>query len=157
EPFFVAPAFEEDRAREQIGLGPFDGAKAEVRVWQEDQDPYAVTAEALKDRGISSGALGIEERTYFVYADRLAQAAPALKVKSAIPVTAGCRQIKSPAEIALMRLASAVTLKAYEAAWESLKEGQTQRDFAKLVSDAHKKLGFDGGAGVQVGEYSALP
>src|SRR5512133_1733775 len=25
EPFFVCPAFEEDRAREQIGLGPFAG------------------------------------------------------------------------------------------------------------------------------------
>ena len=80
-----------------------------------------------------------------------------MKIKSAIPVTAGCRQIKSPAEIALMRLASQITWKAYKAAWESLKEGMTQRDFAKLVADAHQKLGFDGGAGVQVGEYSALP
>jgi len=33
----------------------------------------------------------------------------------------------------------------------------TQADFARLVSMAHERLGFPGGASVQVGEYSALP
>ena len=33
----------------------------------------------------------------------------------------------------------------------------TQNDFARLVSAAHARLGFSGGAGVQVGQYSALP
>jgi Xaa-Pro dipeptidase len=65
--------------------------------------------------------------------------------------------VKSPAEIALMRLASQVTWKAYKAAYESIREGMTQDDFARLVSQAHDRLGFSGGAGVQVGEYSALP
>ena len=54
-------------------------------------------------------------------------------------------------------LASAVTLKAYEAAYKALKEGMTQNHFARLVSQAHDKLGFSGAAGVQVGPYSALP
>ena len=40
EPFFVCPAFEEDRAREQIALGPFAGARADVRTWNEDESPY---------------------------------------------------------------------------------------------------------------------
>ena len=56
-----------------------------------------------------------------------------------------------------MRLANQVTLEAYEAAWKSLREGMTQHEFAGLVSAAHQKLGFHGGAGVQVGEFSALP
>jgi Xaa-Pro dipeptidase len=34
-PFYVCPAFEEDRAREQIAGGP-GGNNAEVRTWQED-------------------------------------------------------------------------------------------------------------------------
>jgi len=72
-------------------------------------------------------------------------------------VIAGCRMLKSPAEIALMRLANSVTLQAYEAAWKSMREGMTQHEFANLVTNAHKKLGFDGGASVQVGENSALP
>jgi Xaa-Pro dipeptidase len=57
----------------------------------------------------------------------------------------------------LMRLASQVTFEAYEAAWKSLKAGMTQNEFAGLVSAAHSRLGFPGGAGVQVGENSALP
>jgi Xaa-Pro dipeptidase len=56
-----------------------------------------------------------------------------------------------------MRLASQVTLQAYHAAWQSLREGMTQNDFAGLVQSAHKQLGFEGGAGVQVAEYSANP
>jgi Xaa-Pro dipeptidase len=65
--------------------------------------------------------------------------------------------VKDSHEIALMRLAAEVTWKAYEAAWKALKEGMTQADFARLVQSAHQRLGFTGGAGVQVGEYSALP
>jgi Xaa-Pro dipeptidase len=156
EPFYVCPAFEEDRAREQISAGPL-GGKADVRTWQEDEDPYARLVQGLKDRGIANGRVGVEERTYFVYSDSLALEAPQLKLVSAIPVTAGCRMIKSGSELALLQLANDVTLKAYEAAWKSLKEGMTQNDFAGLVSAAHEKLGFSGGAGVQVGEYSALP
>jgi Xaa-Pro dipeptidase len=33
----------------------------------------------------------------------------------------------------------------------------TQGEFAELVARAHTKLGFSGGAGVQVGQYAALP
>ncbi len=33
----------------------------------------------------------------------------------------------------------------------------TQKDFAGFVEAAHAQLGFEGGASVQVGEYSALP
>src|SRR4026207_631186 len=65
--------------------------------------------------------------------------------------------VKSAHELELMRLASAVTLKAYEAAYRALKDGMPRREFAGLVSQAHERLGFRGGAGVQVGPYSALP
>jgi Xaa-Pro dipeptidase len=161
EPFFVSPAFEEDRAREQISSGPFDG-KADVRTWEEHESPYERLVQGLKDRGIAGGNIGVEERTYFVYCDGLAKASPAIQLSSAIPVTAGCRMIKSAHELELMSLASQVTLKAYEAAYKTLKQQprnkpMTQNDFAELVSAAHTQQGFSGGAGVQVGEYSALP
>jgi Xaa-Pro dipeptidase len=157
EPFFVCPAFEEDRAREQIALGPFGGGKADVRTWQEDDNPYRLVAQGLRDRGISTGRIGMEETVMFVFSDGVAKAAPGLTVVSGTPVTAGCRMIKDAHELELMALASSVTLQAYEAAYRSLREGMTQDDFARLVSTAHARLGFPGGAGVQVGEYSALP
>jgi Xaa-Pro dipeptidase len=157
EPFVVCPAFEEDRAREQIALGPFAGGAADVRTWQEHESPYERVAKGLQDRGLSSGRLGVEETIKFVFSDGVAQAAPAVKLVSGTPITAGCRMIKDAHEQALMRFASEVTWKAYKAAYESLKEGMTQNDFARLVSAAHSRLGFSGGAGVQVGPYSALP
>jgi Xaa-Pro dipeptidase len=156
EPFFVAPSFEEDRSREQIARGPV-GSSAHVMTWHEDESPYEKVAFGLKERGIRSGSLGIEEQTKFVFTDGVGKAAPAVKMVSGTTITAGCRMIKSPAEIALMRLASSVTLQAYEAAWKCLADGMTQNEFARLVAAAHQQLGFTGGAGVQVGEFSALP
>jgi Xaa-Pro dipeptidase len=154
--FFVSPAFEEDRAREQLAKGPF-GEKADVRTWQEDEDPYVRVAQGLGTLGVRAGKLGIEEKTPFVFSNNIGKAVPAVEIVSATPVTAGCRMIKSEHEIALMRLAAHVTLTAYAAAYHALQEGMTQQQFAELVQLAHTQLGFSGGAEVQIGEYSALP
>jgi len=157
DPFFVVPAFEADRAREQIELGPFGGGRADVRLWEEDQSPYARVGQGLKERGFIAGRLGIEETVRFVFSDGVAKAAPALAQVSATPVTAGCRGVKDAHELELMRLAAGVTLRAYAAAFAALKDGMTQAEFAALVSAAHSRQGFSGGAGVQVGAYSASP
>ena len=154
--FFVCPAFEEGRAREQISLGPF-GAAAEVRTWQENEDPYQRVADGLKDLGITTGVLGIEEKTSFVFSNGMALHLPAMQTASATSVTAGCRMIKSQHELALMRLASKVSITAYAAAYNALHDGMTQDEFSSLVETAHSKLGSHGGADVQVGAYSAAP
>lgn len=154
--FLVCPAFEEDRAREQVASGPLQGG-AEFLTWQEDESPYRLVADGLRSRGIANGRLGIEETVKYVFSDGVAQAAPSLALGSATPVTAGCRGVKSAHEIELMRVASQVTLKAYEAAYRALKDGMTQDQFSDLVTLAHRRLGFSGGASVQVGPYSALP
>ncbi len=154
-PFFVTPAFEEDRAREQISKGPL--ASAEVLTWQEDENPYALIAQGLRERSIATGTLGMEETVKYVFTDGVGKAAPALKMVSATPVTAGCRGVKDAHEIELMRLASKVTLLAYAAAWKGLRDGMTQGEFSGLVSAAHSRLGFPGGCSVQVNEYTALP
>jgi Xaa-Pro dipeptidase len=157
EPFFVCPAFEEDRAREQIALGPFGGGHADVRTWNEDESPYALVAQGLKDRGIGTGRVGMEENAKFVWSDSIARAAPQLKVVSGTPITAGCRMIKDAHELELMRIASAATLKVYEAVYRSLQPGMTQNEVSSLISAAYRRVGFPGEASVQVGEYTALP
>lgn len=154
--FLVTPKFELDRALEQAHSGPL-GAGTDVLAWEEDESPYELLAQGLRSRGISTGVLGIEETVRWQFSDGARHALPQLSLASATPVSAGCRVIKDAHEIALMRLAAHVTLTAYEAAWKSLREGMTQGDFSALVARAHAKLGFDGGAGVQVGQYSALP
>jgi Xaa-Pro dipeptidase len=156
EPFVVCPAFEEDRAREQLAAGPFaDGAS--VMIWQEDENPYQLVAQGLRDAGIASGQLGVEETVRHVFANGVAQAAPALDIVSGTPVTAGCRTVKDAHEVELMELANHVTLAAYEAAYHAIEPGMTQRDVGDLISQAHTRLGFSGGASVQTGQWAALP
>ena len=156
EPIFVCPAFEQGRAEEQIANSPQAG-NPDIHHWQEDESPYQRIAEALRERYISTGTLGIEETIRYVFSSGIADASPQLKLTSATPVTAGCRMIKSNHEIALMRLAAKVTLTAYEAAYNALREGMTQHDFSDLVTAAHLQLGFPGEADVQVGQFTALP
>ena len=154
--FYVCPAFEEGRAREQIANAP-DGGQADIRIWQEDESPYQRVTQGLSDRGIAGGKIGIEEEIRFVFSDGMRKSAPHSTMASATPVTAGCRMIKSAHEIALMRLASQVTLAVYQAVYEALHEGMTQRDVSNLIDAAYGKMGFPGDASVMVGEYTAFP
>ena len=154
--FYVCPAFEEGRAREQIGNSP-DAGQAGVRTWQEDENPYRLIAQGFKDRGIASGKIGIEEAVRFVFADGIAKAAPQATFASATAVTAGCRMIKSAHEIALMRLASQVTLAVYKAVYQAMHDGMTQHDVSELIERGYNRMGFPGEASVMVGEYSAFP
>ncbi len=154
--FYVCPAFEEGRAREQITDAP-DGDHPDVRIWQEDESPYQRVAQGLKDRGIAGAKLGMEETMRFVFVDGIAKAAPQAAIASATPVTAGCRMIKSAHEVALMRLAAQSTLSVYEAVYKALRVGMTQHDVEDLIDKAYARVGFPGEASVMVGEYSAFP
>jgi Xaa-Pro dipeptidase len=154
--FYVCPAFEEGRAREQLANAPAD-EQPDVRTWQEDESPYHRVAEGLRERGVATGKVGIEETVRFVFANGIAQAAPQATLTSATPVTAGCRRVKSAHELALMSLACQITLTVYGAVYHALREGMTQHQVGDLIAAAYGKMGFPGEASVQVGEYSALP
>lgn len=150
---YVCPGFEEDRARELINakLGN------EVRVWQEDESPYAVIAGIVKDRGITHHRIGMEERVRFFIADGVRRAAAGVEVTDAVAVTAGCRMIKSKAEIALMQRANDVTLAAYKAALTTLREGMPQAELNGNISAAFRRLGYAGAVSAQFGKWTALP
>jgi len=153
--FCVCPSFEEDRAREQLNRGPLENA--EVLTWHEDENPYRLVAAGLKSSGIAAGNVGIEERTPFVFSEGISQAAPALRLVSATPVTAGCRMIKSAHELELMSIANQATLQVYKAVYHALQPGMTQDDASALIAAAYERVGFRGEASVEVGPYTALP
>jgi Xaa-Pro dipeptidase len=156
KPFFVCPAFEQARAIEQLANSPQSGG-ADIRIWEEDESPYQKLAQGLHDLGMTTGTLGIEETVRFVFSSAISQAAPQIRMASATAVTAGCRMIKSPHEIALMRLACKVTLIVYEAVFKSLREGMTDSEIRELVRSAYGKVGFEGDVNVSIAAKSSSP
>ncbi len=159
-PFVVCPVFEEPRVRERMESKPATlpaASTTKVYTWNEDESPYALLGRALKDAGVSTGRVGLEERTQFAFADGITQALPGIAVVNGTPVTAGCRSIKSAAELALMQLANEVTLAVYEAAFKSLQPGMTNQQVSAMISAAYDRVGFAGDASCEVGPNSAVP
>jgi Xaa-Pro dipeptidase len=149
---YVCPAFEESRLREQIVIGQ------DVYTWQEDESPYALIAKTFKDSGVISGPIGVEEEVRFFIADGMHKAAPHLQFVSGDPVSAACRMIKSPAEIALMQKASDITLAAIKVGVSQLREGMSPNELAGIINKAQGELG--GAADFALclfGEASAFP
>jgi Xaa-Pro dipeptidase len=111
----------------------------------------------VKDRGVKFRRIGMEERVRFFIADGVRKIASGFEVVDATPVTAGCRMYKTKAEIALMQRANDVTIEAYKAAFATIVPGMSQSTLSINIASAFRKLGYNGGASVQVGKYSALP
>jgi Xaa-Pro dipeptidase len=149
---WVTPGFEEARARELIKFSN------DVRVWQEDESPYKLIAQILRDRGAAAGKVAVEERVRFFIFDGVRQELPTAQFVSATPITAGCRMIKSPAEIALMQRANDITLQAIGMSFKAMRGGMTTHQLGAAVGDATAKLGGVGdGALVIFGKYTAFP
>jgi Xaa-Pro dipeptidase len=149
---YICPGFEEDRLRELITIGK------DVYAWQEDESPYKLIGTVLKDAGISSGTIGIEERVRYFIADGIRKEAPHLNYISADPVTIPCRMIKSAAELALMQKASDITIAAIKKGAAQLKEGMLQSDLAAIIENEHTKMGGNNPFALCLfGESSAFP
>ena len=80
EPVWVLPGFEEGRARELIHVGD------DIRVWQEDESPYQRIVEGLRDRGVSTGRVAIDDGARFFVFDGVRKLAPKLDYSGAAPV-----------------------------------------------------------------------
>jgi Xaa-Pro aminopeptidase len=151
EPCIVTPFFEEPSIRETLAV------PATVRVWQEDESPFAVVAGFLRDRKLSGRLLGVEETVRFFITDGLAQATGRPPV-SANPIVRGCRMIKTPAEIAQMQAATDATIAAYRWTYPRVEAGMTGPDVGALMNAATRKLGgVPEFALVLIGEASAYP
>jgi Xaa-Pro dipeptidase len=87
------------------GARPAPGAPLSLWLLPARREPLwvapAAAPQALRDHGAATGNIGIEERVRFSIVDGLRRQLPQAQFVSGTPVTAGCRMIKSPAEIAL--------------------------------------------------------
>jgi Xaa-Pro dipeptidase len=147
----ICPAFERERAESQINN------RFRIRVWQEDESPYALVASIMRDWGFTTGTLAVESSARLFVADALAKVRPALQVISGDPITQACRGIKDAHEVELMRHANRVTIEAFRATFQTLREGMTQNELGRNLGQAFQKLGYNGGALILFGESSAYP
>jgi Xaa-Pro dipeptidase len=147
----VTPHFEEPSVRESLQV------PAEVRVWNEHENPLETVAGVIRDRKVGT-VVGIEDTVRFFVIDALGPKLKGLQMHNAAPVVRGCRMIKTPAELALMRKASDITIAAYRHVYPRIKAGMTNHDISAMIDAAHTALGAEAGfALVLLGEASAYP
>jgi len=131
----VTPAFEEPSVRETLMI------PAEVRPWNEDESPQARMAGVLADRKVLSGKVAVEPTMRFFIIDALKKLATGCEIVSGEALVNGCRQIKSPAELALMQVANDITIAALRHVHGHIQPGMTQHDIASLMDKTSSALG----------------
>ncbi|OAN64772.1 M24 family metallopeptidase [Sphingomonas sp. TDK1] len=149
EPVMICPRFE-------LGSLTADMAfSADMRLWEEDEDPFALVAASLG--GVTT--LAIDPALPFQMAERLRRAAPQVTLVDGAPAIDGCRMRKSPAEIALMQQAKNMTLEVHRRAARILQPGITTGAVKRFIDQAHRALGAAGSSFciVQFGHATAFP
>jgi len=150
EPRMICPRFELGSLEASLGID------AELLLWEEHESPYELTARGLG----AARSLAIDPALPFFVFNGIAKAAPGLKLLDGAPVVDGCRMVKSPAELALMSQAKAMTLEVHRRAARMLRPGVTTGEVRRFIDQAHRALGADNGStfcAVQFGQASAYP
>jgi len=146
-PFLICPTFEKGSLEAALAL-PFD-----LRLWQEDQDPHRLVADALA----ASGRLAVDPSLPFHHAERLRGLG--LELVDGARVIDGCRMIKSAAELALMSRAKTMTLEVQRRAARILTPGLAASEVKSFIDAGHRALGASGSSfcAVQFGYATAFP
>ncbi|HEY0436656.1 MAG TPA: Xaa-Pro peptidase family protein [Phenylobacterium sp.] len=151
-PVMICPRFELGSL--QAGLS----IEAEVALWEEHESPYALAGEVLTRTGATT--LAIDPALPFFAFHGLRRDAGHIAPIDGAPVVDGCRMIKSPAELALMAQAKAMTLEVHRRAARILAPGIAASAVRRFIDQAHRALGADDGStfcAVQFGVASAYP
>jgi Xaa-Pro dipeptidase len=136
EPVMICPAFESGSLEAVLDLA------ADVRLWEEDENPFTLVASALRDRRANVAA--IDPALPFEMAGRLSDEMPSLRLQDASPVVNGCRMYKSAAELALMQHAKNLTLEVHRRAARVMAPGISTTEVRRFIDDAHRALGTAG-------------
>jgi Xaa-Pro dipeptidase len=132
----VTPFFEQPSIHEMLQV------PADIRTWQEDEDPFELIAGVLNDRGAPHGPLAVDGMTRFYVLDAVTKALT--RQRQVVPghdLVRACRMFKSPAELALLQLANDVTLAALRYVHTHLEPGMHTGDVSDLMDQATLALG----------------
>jgi Xaa-Pro aminopeptidase len=148
----VTPYFEEPSIRETMAVGD------DIRTWHENENPFALVAGILKDRGAANGKLAIEDTVRHFIVDGVQNAARGVDIVSGRNITRGCRMYKSAAEIALMQTASDITMAAYKHIHPKIEAGMSAAELSEMMSATTRELGGEVRFSMTLlGEASAYP
>jgi Xaa-Pro dipeptidase len=148
----ITPFFEEPSIRESLKV------ESDVRTWHEDESPFKLVVDFLRETQALSKPLAIEETTRNFITTGIKGENASIDLVSGQPITRGCRMYKSAAEIALMQTANDITLAAYRHIHPKVEIGMTRHDISKMMSDATRTMGADVQFSmVLVGPSSAYP
>lgn len=131
----ITPFFEEPTIRERMSFGD------DVRTWHEDQSPFELIIDYLRENKALDKPIAIEETTRNFISTGLKAANASINLVSGQPISRGCRMFKSPNEIALMQTANDVTMAAYRHVYPKIEIGMTRRDISSMMSQATRQLG----------------
>jgi Xaa-Pro dipeptidase len=149
----VTPFFEQPTIHEMLQI------PAEIRTWQEDENPFELIAGVLNDRGAPTGPLAVEGTTRYYVLDAVTKALK--RQREVVPgheLVRACRMFKSPAELALLQIANDVTLTALRYVHAHLELGMRTADVSDLMDQATVALGAESEFSMALlNEASAFP
>jgi Xaa-Pro dipeptidase len=151
---YLSPAFEVERIRTMLAI------PGTVRGWEEDEDPYALFAEILREADVAGGTVALDDMARVFVAEGMRTALPNHRFVASGPVTSHLRERKTEHEVAILRQAMGMTLDIQAAAARALQPGVTTTDVMDFMTAAHRKAGFDGAPSfgiVLFGEPTAYP
>ncbi|EZP49909.1 M24 family metallopeptidase [Sphingomonas sp. RIT328] len=146
EPIVICPAFERGSLLAELEIA------ADLRLWEEDEDPHALVVQALP----AGATLALDPLLPYAAARRLGTR---LVLQDGATIIDALRMIKSPAELALMAQAKAMTLEVQRRAARILAPGIRASEVKRFIDDAHRALGAPGSTfcAVQFGTATAFP
>ena len=152
-PIYISPAFEEPKTETLITI------RGEIAVWEEHEDPALLVADLICGLSAEGDTLAFDPATPFVFSSAItSHIGSRLKITGAKEMIAGCRQIKSATEIAIIQAAMSASLGVHKAVWQGLYEGVSTTEVTDFISAAHTKLGMRHiFAAAQFGEATAYP
>ncbi len=146
---YITPRFELEKVE---GLISFPG---EILTWEEDESPWRLVA----DRIGTNGRMAVDERMALAMYRSLRAEIDDARLADAAPLIHPLRSRKSPAEIALMSHAKAITIEVHRRAHAQLRAGQRASEVVRFIDDQHRALGGSGNSFciVSFGEDTSLP
>jgi len=100
----------------------------DVRTYLDGQDPSGLLADLFREKGLSRGRIGVEDRMGFGDVSLLTSSVPGVKLVSGQEIFDRLRMVKDAQEIEILRRVCQIMDVGYETAMKVIKEGRTEAE-----------------------------